>query len=97
MKIKNVKKFIRSVFIIFLGILLLTLIINNKILSHKEVEYKKIYVSNGDTLWNIAKTNQANNDYYRDKDIRYIVYDLMKINNLNNCNIKVNQEILIPM
>ena len=56
---KNVKKFIRSILII-LGIMLsLTLFVSKSTLSHGEPEYKTIFVSEGDTLWNIAKTNQV--------------------------------------
>ncbi len=96
MKITNVKRFVRSILII-LGIILgLTLFISKSTLSHGETEYKTIYVSEGDTLWNIAKTNQINNGYYKDKDVRYIINDLMRVNNLDTSNIQVDQELLIP-
>lgn len=97
MKIVNVKKFIRSILIILGIILCLTLFISKSTLSHKEIEYKIIYVSEGDTLWNIAKSNQLSNKYYKNKDIRYIINDLIKINNLSNSNLKVNQELVIPI
>ncbi len=97
MKIKNSKKFIRSILIILGMILVITLLVSKATLSHKEIEYKTICVSKGDTLWNIAKTNQTTNSYYKDKDIRYIINDLMKINNLDNSNISINQELLIPI
>ena len=63
MRITNVKKFIRSILIIMGIIFCLTLFINKSSLSHGEIEYKTIYVSEGDTLWNIAKSNQKNNGY----------------------------------
>jgi len=97
MRIKNIKKFVRSILIILGIILALSLIIAKASYSHGEKQYKSIYVSEGDTLWNIAKDNQKNNEYYKDKDIRYIINDLIKINNLNNSNINVNQELLIPV
>ena len=97
MKIKNSKKFIRSILIILGMILVITLLVSKATLSHKEIEYKTICVSKGDTLWNSAKTNQTTNSYYKDKDIRYIINDLMKINNLDNSNISINQELLIPI
>lgn len=97
MRIKNGKKFIRSILIILGIAFAITLLISKGTLSHNEVEYKTICVSEGDTLWAIACTNQVNNDYYKGKDVRYIVDDLIKINNLNNSNIKVNQELLIPV
>ena len=96
MKIKNVKKFIRSILIILGIALTITLLISKTSLSHKELEYRTIYVSQGDTLWNIAKSNQVSNEYYKGKDIRYIINDLMKVNNLDNSDITVNQKLLIP-
>ena len=96
MRIANVRKFIRSILIIMGIIFCLTLFISKTTLSHGEIEYKTIYVSEGDTLWNIAKSNQINNGYYKDKDVRFIVNDLMKINNLSNSNINVNQELKVP-
>ena len=97
MKIKNVKKFIRSILIILGIALAIILLISKSTLSHNEVEYKTIYVSEGDTLWNIAKDNQISNQYYRNKDVRYIINDLMKVNNLDNSNIIMNQELIIPV
>lgn len=97
MRIKNVKKIVRSILIILGIILALSLIIAKASYSHGEKQYKSIYVSQGDTLWNIAKDNQKNNVYYKDKDVRYIINDLMKINNLSNSNIQINQELLIPV
>ncbi|MBO4815458.1 MAG: LysM peptidoglycan-binding domain-containing protein [Clostridia bacterium] len=96
MKIKNIKKFVRSIFIILGLMLLIVLLIGKTSYSNKEVEYKKICVSEGETLWSIAKANQINNNYYKGKDIRYIVNDLIKINDLKNSNINVNQELIIP-
>ena len=96
MRITNFKKFIRSILIISVIIFCLTLFISKATLSHGETEYKTIYVSEGDTLWNIAKSNQRNNGYYKNKDVRYIVNDLMRINNLNNTTININQELKIP-
>ena len=97
MKIKNLKRFIKSILIILGIILALSLVITKASYSHGEKEYKSIYVSEGDTLWNIAKENQITNQYYKDKDVRYIINDLMKINNLGNSDIKINQELLIPI
>ena len=77
-------------------VFIIMILVSKSTLSHNEIEYKIIYVSEGDTLWNIAKSNQANNDYYKNRDIRYIINDLIKINNLDNSNIKVNQKLIIP-
>ena len=96
MKIKNLKRFVRSIFIIIGLMILIIFLIGKASYSKKEVEYKTICVSQGDTLWNIAKFNQENNSYYKGKDIRYIINDLIEINNLENSNINVNQELIIP-
>lgn len=97
MKIVNVKKFFRSICIILLVIFILSLVCSKSTLSHKEVEYEKMYVNSGDTLWDIASTLQSNNDYYKGKDIRYIISSLKNINNLEKSNLYVNQELLIPI
>ncbi len=97
MKIKNVKKFVRSIFIIIGLTILIILLIQNYSYSKKVVEYKTLCVSEGDTLWNIASLNQNENSYYKGKDIRYIINDLIRINNLDNSNLRVNQKINIPV
>lgn len=97
MKIKSVKKFVRSILIILGIILSISLLISKASLSYKEIEYKTISISAGDTLWEIASYNQSSNDYYENKDIRYIINDIMKINNLENSSLTVNQELLIPV
>lgn len=96
MKITNVKKFVRSIFIIIGLTLLIILLIGKTSYSNKELEYKTICVSEGETLWDIAKSNQESNNYYKGKDIRYIINDLIKVNNLTNSTVNVNQELIIP-
>jgi len=93
MKIVNVKKFLRSILII----LAISLIFAKGSFSHKKTEYEKLYVSEGDTLWNIASDLQSTNDYYKNKDIRYIVAHIQSINKLKTSNLYVNQELTIPI
>lgn len=97
MKIVNLKKFLRSIFIILLVIFILSLICAKASLSHKEMEYTTLYVTNGDTLWSIAKDLQKNNVYYKGKDIRDIVANIKDINNLESSNLYINQELMIPI
>ena len=97
MKIVNVKKFIRSICIILGIIFVSSLIFAKSTLSHKEVEYINICVTHGDTLWGIAEELQTTNDYYKNKDIRYIISDIKSINNLESSNIYVDQELRIPI
>ena len=97
MRIKNIKKFIRSILIVLGIIFLLSLIIINSTLSYTNYEYKTIYVKSGDTLWSIASDLQENDVYYKGKDIRYIIGDLKQINKLSNSTVYINQELQIPI
>lgn len=97
MKIVNLKKFIKSIGFILGIIFVLSLVFSKSSLSHKEIEYHKICVSSGETLWTIAQELQSTNDYYRNKDIRYIITDIQNINNLNTSILYVDQELLIPI
>ena len=60
------------------------------------INYTETYIEEGDTLWKIALIQQKNNEYYKDKEIREIVNDLKKVNNLKKSNLSVNQKIIIP-
>ena len=96
MKIVNVEKFISSILLILGTIILITFCINNVSLSHGESVYKIIYVSNGDTLWSIAREEISSNDYYFGKDIRDVIKDIASINQINNSNLKIGIELKIP-
>ena len=58
----------------------------------KEVKTISVFVDYGDTLWDIAKNNNPNNE-----DVRTLVYEIKKCNNLNSNTIKAGDEILIPV
>ena len=58
MEIVNMKKFIRSLILIFGVLFLITFIFVNKSFSHSNTTYKKICVSSGDTLWTISKAEK---------------------------------------
>lgn len=97
MKIVNFKKFLRSICIILLVIFALSIICAKGTLSHREIEYKTIYVNRGDTLWDIASNLRTSNDYYKGKDIRYIISDIKNINGLESSNLSVDQKLIIPV
>ncbi len=63
--------------------------VNNKI------DYKERIVTRGETLWSIAKIEQTTNDYYENKSIQEIIYNIKQINNLNSDIINENQKLLI--
>lgn len=94
MKIVNKFKFIRMLTLIL--IISALLIFSNKCFSKGEIKTKTIYVCNGDTLWQIASNEKENNLYYEDKDIRDIIYEIKKLNNLeNNFNLSIGQKIIV--
>ena len=96
MVIKNWKKFLRAIIIIIGVIIFINLLIPDKAFSHQEIEYKSVAVATGDTLWTIAKVQQEENSYYEGKDIRDIVQNIKKVNNLKNANLQINQVLEIP-
>lgn len=95
MKIINLKKFIRGVVLIFLIIFGISLFITHSSYSYNSKKYISIYVAKGDTLWSIA-TDLKNTNYYKEKDIRYIISDIKEINNLKNSNISDGDKLLVP-
>lgn len=96
MKIVNTNKFIRSILLILGIIFIISLIASKSSFSYKITEYKTICVSSGDTLWSIANLQSKTNNYYKGKDIRFIINDLMEINDLSNSDIYANQKLKVP-
>jgi hypothetical protein len=96
MKIVNVKKFLRSILLIIGLIAILLLLLGNSSLSHRTTEFVTIYVAQGDTLWGIASELQKDNEYYKGRDVRYIVNHLMSTNSLSTNTLAVNQPLQIP-
>ncbi len=95
MKIVNKRKFIRSN--VILMILVGTIIIfATNAYSNVETKYKEEYIYAGDTLWSIAKEELENNKYFEGKDIRYVVDELKKVNNLSSSNLSEGDKIKIP-
>lgn len=95
MKIVNKKKFIRTISIL-IGIGIIGLIIMSKSYSNADIMYKEYYIYGGDTLWSIAEEQIANNEYFENKDIRYVIFELQSINDLNNSNLSEGNIIKIP-
>lgn len=96
MKIVNRKKFVSSILLMLGVIVFICFCISNTSLSHGEIEYKTIYVANGDSLWSIAKMEVNSNEYYFDKDVRDVVENLKRINHLSDTSLKIGQELQIP-
>ena len=96
MKIVNKKKFIRTIAIL-IGIGIIGLIIMSKSYSNASIMYKEYYIYGGDTLWSIAEEQIANNEYFKNKDIRYIIFELQNINNLKTSNLFEGNIIKVPV
>ena len=94
-KIVNKKKFIRSM-ILLLTIIILALLGINHTYSKTEVAYKEDYIIKGDTLWSIAEKERNTNEYYRNEDIRKVMYEIKQLNNIKDENLEIGQKILIP-
>ena len=93
----DIRKIILSAAIVLLLVLgMIILMGNGKTSSYIEKSYKTIYVSSGDTLWDIAEIEAANNDYYANNDIRYIVKDIKEMNGLDTSRLYPGQELVIP-
>ena len=96
MRIVNKKKFIRSISITIGLIVFIILILSNISFSHTTVNYKEIAITSGDTLWNIAKYERSNNEYFKNDDIRDIVDEIKYLNNLSSSNLKIGDKLNIP-
>ncbi len=95
LKIVNKRRFIIS-FTILCFIIIVCLSANVSGKSNEKISYNKRHIYNGDTLWSIAEEQKNNNWYYKDKDVRYIIYDIKNINNMENSNVYEGQELYIP-
>lgn len=96
MRIVNKKKFIKMLILVLGIISLISICFSNISFSKGEIKTKTISVINGDTLWTIAKEEQENNIYYEDKDIRDIIYEIKKLNNLeNNAMLSIGQKLIV--
>ena len=80
----NLKKFIQALVIVIGITILITFLATKSIYSYEKLKTKTIYTNKGDTLWNIALDEKENNKYYKDKNIREIVYDIKQINNMQD-------------
>lgn len=96
LKVVNVSKLVRSILVILGIIICISLFISNTSFSHKDTQYKTIYVSNGDTLWSIAKDERSSNSFYENKDIRDVIDSIKSVNKLKNSDLSVNQKLIIP-
>lgn len=86
MKIVNKKRFITSITILM--IILIALL--NKCVAYKNIKTENYMVSAGDTLWSIACEYKNPG-----QDVRSYLYELRKLNELNDCIIYPGQVLKI--
>jgi|LSQX01.1.fsa_nt_gb hypothetical protein len=60
--------------------------------GRNETDFMEVHIVSGDTLWDIAVTYNPGR-----KDIRKLVYDIMKTNNINNGIVFEGQIIKVPL
>lgn len=48
-----------------------------------EYEFKQYVVSKDERLWDIAESELKNNIYYKNEDIRQVIYEIQKDNNIS--------------
>lgn len=88
MKIKSMPRFITFLIILFIIISCITNMFINKVFSHEQEKFQNITVSQGDSLWTIAKELGGN--------VNENVYEIKKLNNLESSIIYVGQSLIIP-
>ena len=95
---KQFKKFLVNVIgCLTIGIIFYGLVVSNFTPKHgnKEYTYKEITILPGDRMWDIAEMELANNPYYEGEDIRQVIFEIEKDNEIQAGNIKPNQIIKV--
>ena len=55
-------------------------------------ETDTVYVTNGDTLWSIAKACNSEN-----RDIRSVMDDIMKLNSMHSAKLVIGEKLIVPV
>ncbi|NLL06229.1 MAG: LysM peptidoglycan-binding domain-containing protein [Clostridiaceae bacterium] len=85
--LKNKARFYIFVLVLFVSVFAVFSVV--QAYGYKETELKVIRVNSGDSLWAIAEK------YNKKGDIREYIYELKKINNLNDSNIIAGSELKV--
>jgi LysM repeat protein len=92
MRIVNKKRFITAIGVIAIIILIIMMLISAAVkdMPKYEENHKTIYVSKNETLWSIAEEYKKPN-----QDVREYIYEIKKINDMDNSIIFEGQELII--
>lgn len=93
--IVNPKRFFMFLTFVFALLSIILFIFINSTKAHSsiyEVRYKEYFVNPGDNLWNISINNIP-----KDFDVRKMVYEIRKVNNLETAYIYPGDIIKIPI
>lgn len=89
----NYTMMFRNILILLLLFFVFSLFTTNAF-SKKELATKKITVEENQTVWNIAKIVCKKNTSL---NIQEVIYDIKKVNSMDNSTIYEGQELLIPI
>lgn len=90
-KIINKLRFFTAIAVFLLLLALTTRLLFQIAGAEDEVTYKVITVIDGDSLWSMAKDQEPKDD------IRKYIYQIRKINGLDQANIKVGDRLKLPI
>ena len=91
-RIVNKRRFTLALFLLFISFLCAFMLMFNAVSGEEKIIYKDYVVVKGDTVWKIADINTGN-----DRDVREIVYEIVKVNNIKNQTIYPGQTIQVPI
>lgn len=91
-RIKNRFRFYTFILVLLVTFaLVFVFFLQNSAKANKKIEQNTIIVKSGDTLWDIAKSENY------DIDIREYIYQIRKINKLNDANLIPGQRLILPV
>lgn len=87
-RLRNKKRFFSFLFLLFATALIIGSVTANA--GSVRTEYRTITVMPGDTLWDIAQDNAGS------EDVRKYIYEIKKVNQLDNATIYAGQKLYLP-
>lgn len=91
-KLKNKRRFTGFIMLVLIFGVFTSMIITATASPIVKDYYEEVKIKEGDTLWEIAETHFPDSN----KDIREYIYEIKKLNNLDNTYIYAGQTIKLP-